>query len=481
MGFKKWASVIFCAAFILMLTLPLIFTNFKPDTVSEIEQRTLREFPALYHEDGTRRENFAGEFEDWFNDNVGFREKLFTMNATVQYDLFHSSVSDRVVMGTDGWLFYVKENNLSIAAGEYPGFDENVLADICQKQQFIQNALAAQGIEYVILLPPSKLSIYPEYLPGNFEIRDTPADILADYLEEHSTVKVVRLKQALLEEKEAGDGLLYYKTDTHWNAYGAYISYCESIRKMNEWGIIGSDPVEVDFSQGATMRDLARMIVNDNEKYYEYGVHTFSIQNPRASSVQDGEKYEKITEYAAENQLVRSCYYLNPAQPNASFLVLCDSMFMFYGMPELFAENSSELIGVWSYDLTRQLIDIAQPDMVIFEMTERTLNTLGTANQKYIQSLFSARQDGSYLDVYFSDYGFFPQLWFPVWSEENGQDDLNWYRAERLDENTWHVKIDLSKHPSEGSYVMDVYQGTEEPEKYVMTYAFEYSSGSAAP
>lgn len=311
MKFAKWAKTAFCAAFMLMLVLPLVFTNFRPGVVSAIENRTLRPFPALFGGDGERNKNFNPEFESWFNDHVGFREEMFTANAALQYNLFHSSTNSGVVTGRDGWLFYTGDNNLEIAAGEYPNFDENILADICRKQQYIQRALAAQGIEYVIILPSSKVSIYPEYLRGDFEIRKTPVDTLADYLEENSSLKVVRLKQALLENKEANGELLYYQTDTHWNAYGTYVAYCEIVRRLNEWGIIESGPVEADFVEEAVLRDLTRMIVGDDEQHCESGITAVNIRAPQAAEVTEGEKYADISSYVADKDLLCADYYLN--------------------------------------------------------------------------------------------------------------------------------------------------------------------------
>lgn len=44
---KKIWNILFCAAFLLMLLIPLCLTDFRTDVVSEIDNRRLTEFPVL--------------------------------------------------------------------------------------------------------------------------------------------------------------------------------------------------------------------------------------------------------------------------------------------------------------------------------------------------------------------------------------------------------------------------------------------------
>ena len=39
--------------------------------------------------------------------------------------------------------------------------------------------------------------------------------------------------------------------------------------------------------------------------------------------------------------------------------------------------------------------------------------------------------DGRYLDVTLTGRGDLTQVWFPTWSQDNGQDDLRWHEAAR--------------------------------------------------
>ena len=51
----------------------------------------------------------------------------------------------------------------------------------------------------------------------------------------------------------------------------------------------------------------------------------------------------------------------------------------------------------------------------------------------------------------------YDQVYLPVWSEENGQDDLAWYNAERQADGSWTYTVNLAEHNSVGRYQIHVY------------------------
>ena len=53
------------------------------------------------------------------------------------------------------------------------------------------------------------------------------------------------------------------------------------------------------------------------------------------------------------------------------------------------------------------------------------------------------------------------EVQFAVWSEEEGQDDLQWYPAEQQDDTSWKYDVDLKKHGSIGNYYIHVYVNTD--------------------
>ena len=64
----------------------------------------------------------------------------------------------------------------------------------------------------------------------------------------------------------------------------------------------------------------------------------------------------------------------------------------------------------------------------------------------------------------------FEQLWIPVWTEENGQDDIVWYEPENINGLQWRVDVDMNDHGLSGTYHIHAYCGSDGPETLV-TYA----------
>ena len=65
--------------------------------------------------------------------------------------------------------------------------------------------------------------------------------------------------------------------------------------------------------------------------------------------------------------------------------------------------------------------------------------------------------DGRYLDVTLTGRGDLTQVWFPTWSEKNGQDDLQWYEAKKQVDGSWTYSVALSRHNTTGVYFIHAY------------------------
>ena len=74
-------------------------------------------------------------------------------------------------------------------------------------------------------------------------------------------------------------------------------------------------------------------------------------------------------------------------------------------------------------------------------------------------------EDCSEMELTLKSEKTYQNIWFPVWSEEYGQDDLVWYRAEQNEDGEWCCTVDLVKHNSKGLYAIHVYSGSEKPEE----------------
>jgi hypothetical protein len=213
----------------------------------------------------------AGKYTDrwlsFYRDHFGLRNTLIHAVAETEFHGFGADTNGNVIIGKDGWLFFRPDGDHDLIAyrGLNPLSDEELTAwqDLLEKR----NAwLASKGIPYLVIIPPDKQTIYPEFLPPEYAPlrRQSRLDQLVERLEQtHSTVRLVDLRPALLAAKPSGR--LYHKTDTHWNDSGSFVGYGVIIEAVKEllpkWNIVPQ--TRNDFVRGpvhSEIGDLAKMM-----------------------------------------------------------------------------------------------------------------------------------------------------------------------------------------------------------------------------
>lgn len=378
--------------FFAVCVLPVVTADHSSNAVSATENRYLANFPQIFKEDGSLNENLRSGFEEWFNDHLGGREQLVRLSAGVKVHLLHKSSSPKVHTGRDGWYYYTQDENLQIASGEYTLTPE-MLEQTLNNHLRIRDKLKSRGMEYVIVLPTSKVSIYPENMYfGDQQVRETPVDIVADYLEAHSDLKVVRLKEALLSARESHQ--VFFKTDTHWTQAGAYTAYREIISRLKGWGMCEAEPVDVSFEESEYIGEIGGML---GTFLPAEPTERLILQQRNAVLNPDCERYTRLSQATAAAGIHNPCYYYeNPAVTGPSVIMFGDSLFggsmnggvMFGGWSatELLAESFPEFTYIWDTNLNEEFLNIAAPDIVIYELSERFLNTFPNKNEVFMQT-----------------------------------------------------------------------------------------------
>jgi hypothetical protein len=163
-------------------------------------------------------------FTAWYDDHFGLRDLLLAGHSALKIFVFGTSPSSAVVIGKDGWIFPTAQQCLEIWRGVDP-LSEPELEAWRRSLESRKNWLAARKIQFLFVLAPSKPDVYPEYLPANLKkVGPNRVEQLARYLEEHSDVRVLDLRSALLEEKrrDGKDDFTYFPLGTHWNQRGGW-------------------------------------------------------------------------------------------------------------------------------------------------------------------------------------------------------------------------------------------------------------------
>lgn len=118
-----------------------------------------------------------------------------------------------VVVGNDGWLFSREEF-------EAPLKRSADLSEAATGVAEIRDALAAKGVELVLVPLPAKADIYREHL-DQAAIPDDLGGLYADFqaLLEREGIRSIETRRPLIDAKAAGS--LFLTTDTHWTPLGA--------------------------------------------------------------------------------------------------------------------------------------------------------------------------------------------------------------------------------------------------------------------
>lgn len=216
---------VFLTAFLLALCLPFpLYALFYPILDTEnYENRFLTAWSDVAEASFTAK---PGVFEEFLNDHAAFRNQFMTLNAAVNYRVFGVVESSDVLLGKDEWLFY-KNVSDSRSLDDYQGlnlYSDDELAQIAANLEALQSALAPRGMRFAVVIAPNKEGVYSEYMPDSVPAAagETKAEALVRYLAESTDVTVVYPKQTLIDGKSAAP--TYYKQDTHWNAYGAFLA-----------------------------------------------------------------------------------------------------------------------------------------------------------------------------------------------------------------------------------------------------------------
>lgn len=221
-----------CFGFLILLLLPSIvglleLGSDKPSLVNEKRNKEVWPKTGLLMSEPTR---YTAQVNRFMNDHVGLRETLLKLHAKFQYRLLNRAISDKAVIGKNGWLFY-SERDVLKSADLRPSFGKPEAAKWLAPLIDYQRIIEGHGGKLVVVLVPEKHHVYPEYLPSSY--RYTRNGRRADVIENMAAstgVKVINLLDPMLAEKSSGK--LYLKSDSHWTQRGAYVAYRELVKEL---------------------------------------------------------------------------------------------------------------------------------------------------------------------------------------------------------------------------------------------------------
>ena len=141
--------------------------------------------------------------------------------------------SSRWYNGIDSWLFLGNSSSNTVAKLKLSTKPSRIEIASTKDTFYKLSSLGKEtNTKIVLLVSPNKSSVYSEMLPP--EISASPTRYINFFLNELNGIEnlvVYDPTNNFLEIKEL-EGLLYYRTGTHWNSKGAYIAFRNMLSKL---------------------------------------------------------------------------------------------------------------------------------------------------------------------------------------------------------------------------------------------------------
>ena len=349
-----------------------------------VEKRKLSKLPKL-PVNIKEIEQFPAMFNRYYADHFGLRELLTHYYKMLKYSIGDSS-SEHVTIGKNGWLFLGSIKNYYKGYSDPIGDVRNInLYSQQELEEFslhinrLSDWLAKKGIQYIFIIAPNKHTIYFDQLPGDIlKVNENSAtDQLINYLREHSTVTQVDLRPALINAKQ--DHQLYYKTDTHWNGYGANIAQYEIMLEIEKLfpGKIQPELQNIEdlvFSGG----DLANFIGIDINRIYAKPIFKNTCQpRKQPANAAGSTPYTLICDTQKLNGVIFKDSFFEALQPHFARKF----------------NRSTYIKGKLDYPSLVKYIAQEKPDIIIEEWAERKLPYVPKVSAEFDGALSSLKQE----------------------------------------------------------------------------------------
>jgi hypothetical protein len=328
----------------------------------------------------------------WFNDHLGFRKQLImTYNLAKYYGVTPASLSravgssssaDAVLVGRNGWLFYNSGLILDDFRCTSPFTTQELdrWADVLEARR---QWLARQGIHYVLLIGPNAQTIYPEYMPRKITRvgKQSRFDQLLARMHTIPDFDMVDVRDQLREARSRHP--TYFRTDTHWNQYGAFFGY-EGVMQPLVRACPDLQPLTLSdfnirqFDVAVSEGDLAKMLNSP------VGIPDVTVD------LQPKRKVE-VKKVAVDPPSVGTMAHIATCETAAegTAVVLHDSFFN--AIEPYFNTHWSRVHYVHTADFPVEVITAERPRVVVQEIVERQLMALVPANPPEVERVLIDR------------------------------------------------------------------------------------------
>jgi len=352
----------------------ILFFVLKKEEVNMEENRQLVKMPEF---DVNKLDPFPAEYDKYYSDHFPYRTEIVkTFNKINFIGLKISPLPDKVTIGLNNFLFYSGRE-----MDTYQGknlLKKAELQSILEELNYRRDFCMKEGAKFYFVIIPQKQTLYEEYIPLKYRTtkKETNRTKLEKYLKENN-FPYIDPTNFLFEKKEEEEGkLLYFITDNHWNALGAFYASQFII-----------DVIRKDFPQVPPLRkdeytikekernggNLAQMLnMADEMTDYDFTFERL-VENNAVEGVKVPYDPPETFAYKSEYEQV----FLDPDANNLKAVIIRES----YGSAQrnFYKESFGKTVLIfdaWHHALNPNIIENEKPDIVVIQVLENMLDNL---------------------------------------------------------------------------------------------------------
>lgn len=282
-----------------------------------------------------------------------------------------------VVTGGDFQFFFQKmlpdyQGKNIPGSSAFSSLTKRVSDHLSQLRKYNENA------EIIYLIVPASMTVYPELVPETY-------GELADETRLTKTIDAINAGggiaidlQSIFAEHKNDEMPLYYKLDSHWSDYGAFVAYQalfeEVAKKFPQAAPRSADEFNwnPDYYESG---DMTYYLAMSQSKVKEYAYYrTFDFDAP--SQVTKTNRYRSKTMLCYSDEVT----YENVIDTNRDDLPSCVVIRDSYSTQiyDLIAErmDKTHYLGMWGYRWDQSIMASEKPDYVIYVVAEWNLDAI---------------------------------------------------------------------------------------------------------
>ena len=227
---KRFGKVLFIALFLGMIfVIPLATKLQKNEVISQFENRKLAEAPKLTKA-GLLSGEYFGQWETYLSDHIFGRNLWIKAYTYLNMTVLGKDNINNIVLGKEGYLLPFFDYD-----GKYDAINSpQNLDEMAQKLKLLQAYLEKKGSCLYFVGIPSQASYhradYPGHLLNNNQLLNNTEGRLFGNLDKLG-VSYINMN-TVFHRNETVE--YYYKTDHHYNFEGAYATYYEIVKTLQQ-------------------------------------------------------------------------------------------------------------------------------------------------------------------------------------------------------------------------------------------------------